>query len=271
MLNPWSLVQKRWKKKIALTLWVRRVVNGAAFIHCLNVDEARLIEPLGLRAKSLVFPNGVFLEEFEPLPARGSFVSAHPALRGRRFILFLGRLNRVKGLDFLAAAWARCAPRLPDVDLVVAGPEAGAGAEFKSQIARAGLEKRVHVVGPLYGQQKFAALVDAACFCLPSKQEGFSVAIVEALACGVPVVMSEACRFPEAAAAGAAEMVPLDEIKLADAICRVLGDPCRARQMSEAARELIRRQYTWPIIAGRLVEAYQAAGATKLAPAQVVN
>ncbi|MEX2140407.1 MAG: glycosyltransferase [Pirellulales bacterium] len=256
MLNPWSLAQKPWKKRLALSLGVRRVLNGARFIHCLNAEEAALIEPLGLTPPSLVFPNGVFLEEIEPLPNSGTFVSAHPRLRGRRFILFLGRLHQVKGLEFLAEAWAQCAGAVPEVDLVVAGPDGGAKTDFEARIASAGLSHRVHLVGPLYGADKYAALVDAACFCLPSKQEGFSVAIVEALACGVPVIMSEACRFPEAAAAGAAQMIPLEATALAEALRGLLTNPNQAEAMGRAGRDLIRHRYTWPAIATRILDAY---------------
>jgi glycosyltransferase involved in cell wall biosynthesis len=258
MLNPWSLAQKRWKKRLALTLEVRRVLNGAQFIHCLNTEESAFIEALNLKPPLLVFPNGVFLEEIEPLPPGGKFFLAHPSLNGRRFVLFLGRLHYVKGLEYLADAWAQCAESIPDVDLVVAGPDGGAKRDFEARICRAGLSHRVHIVGPLYGAEKYAALVDAACFCLPSKQEGFSVAVVEALACGVPVVMSDACRFPEAASAGAAQVVPLEATSLAGALRGVLTNEQQAQAMGRAGRALIRRSYTWPVIADRIVEAYRA-------------
>jgi glycosyltransferase involved in cell wall biosynthesis len=256
MLNPWSLGQKRRKKQLALALAVRRVLNRAAFIHCLNSEEAAFVKSIGVTPRPLVLPNGIFLAEIEPLPARGSFVSTYPAVRGRRYVLFLGRLNHVKGLDFLADAFALFGPGVDDVDLVVAGPDDGAKRDFEARIARAGLMKRVHLVGPIYGREKYAALVDAACFCLPSRQEGFSVAIVEALACGLPVVMSAACRFPEAAAAGAADVVPLDASALALTLQNLLAEPERAQAMGRAGRALIRRDYTWPAIAERVTEAY---------------
>jgi len=259
MLDPWSLKQKRWKKRLALAAVVRRALNGAAFIHTLNADEAKLIAPLSLRAPCVVLPNGVFLEEIEPLPEPGTFVAARPELSGKRLLLFLARLHYKKGLDYLAEAWRIVAPRVPDAELVIAGPDEGARYDFESRIARAGLTNRVRMVGPLYGAEKFAALVDATCFCLPSRQEGFSVAVLEALACGVPVVISEACHFPEAAAAGAAEVVALGDSSLAEALGRVLENPEHAQAMGRAGRELIRRDYTWPAIAARVVDAYRAA------------
>ncbi len=260
MLDPWSLRQKKWKKQLALAFGVRRVLNRAAFIHALNAEEARLIEPLGLQARSEVIPNGVFLEEIEPLPPAGTFTAAHPNLQGERFILFLARLHYKKGLDYLARAWSTVASQAPDVSLVVAGPDEGAQAGFEAEIARSGCADRVHIVGPLYGVEKYAALVDAACFCLPSRQEGFSVAVLEALACGTPVVMSEACHFPEAAEAGAAAIVNLDEDQLADALLNVLSNSETAQAMGRAGWNLIRRDYTWPAIENRVVAAYIAAG-----------
>jgi glycosyltransferase involved in cell wall biosynthesis len=257
MLNPWSFAQKRWKKRLVLRFAARRALNGARFLHCLNAEEAAFVDRLDFRPRSLVIPNGVFFEEIEPLPPPGTFRSSRPELADRRYVLFLARLHYVKGLEYLAEAWAQCAPSVPDVDLVVAGPDGGARRSFEAQVAAAGLSDRVHLVGPLYGADKFAALVDAACFCLPSKQEGFSVAIVEALACGVPVVMSQACRFSEAAAAGAAREVPLDATTLAEALCSVLKSPLQAEAMGRAGRELIKSRYTWPVIAQQVIRAFQ--------------
>jgi glycosyltransferase involved in cell wall biosynthesis len=257
MLDPWSLGQKSWKKKLALSMGVRRLLDRAAFIHTLNADEAELIAPLALRSPCVVVPNGVFLEEIEPLPERGMFVAGRPQLRGKRLLLFLARLHYKKGLDYLADAWAEVAPHVPNADLVVAGPDDGARRDFEQRIARAGLVDRVYLAGALYGAEKYSALVDANCFCLPSRQEGFSVAVLEALACGLPVVMSPPCHFPEAAAAGAAEVVALDKGELAAALRRVFSDDQRAQAMGRAGVELIRRNYTWQAIAAKSLEAYR--------------
>ena len=257
MLDPWSLAQSRLKKRVALVLAYRRMLDGAAFLHALNADEQRLIGPMGLRCPVRVIPNGVFIEEFDHLPSPGSFQAVRPALRGRPFVLFLSRLHTKKGLDYLADAMALLAPRTPDLQLVVAGPDDGARAPFEQQVARLGLGERVHVVGPIYGTDKLAALADAACFCLPSRQEGFSMAITEALACGLPAVISAACHFPEVAEAGAGEVVDLDPAAVADAIERVVGDETRRRAMGEAGRRLVRTRYTWPKIAEQCVAAYQ--------------
>jgi glycosyltransferase involved in cell wall biosynthesis len=178
-------------------------------------------------------------------------------LAGRPYILFLSRLHYKKGLDFLAAAFEKLAPRHPQVQLVVAGPDEGAAEPFRQQIAAAGLTDRVHMTGPIFSADRYTALVDCACFCLPSRQEGFSIAILEAMACARPVVITSACHFPEVATAGAGEVVPLEVHALTQALDRILADPARAASMGQTARELVMKSYTWPAISAQLVEAYQ--------------
>lgn len=260
MLDPWSLAQKRLKKRVALILGYRRMLQDAAFLHVLNVDEARLLAPLKLRCPSHVIPNGVFLEEIDPLPARGLFQAANPQLQSRPFVLFLSRLHYKKGLDYLADAFALTARRHPDVQLVVAGPDGGEAGPFRNRITMLGLADRVHIVGPIYGTKKYEAMVDAAVFCLPSRQEGFSMAITEAMACGTPVVISEACHFPEVADAGAGIIVPLNPARIADAVDRCLSNPELRYSMGLAGRRLVHGKYTWPVIAARMIDAYASAG-----------
>src|SRR5215212_3094807 len=96
MLDPWSLSQKRLKKKLALMVAYRRMLDGAIFLHAGNVDEQRLIAPLGLRPPVEILPNGVFPEEFESLPPPGTFRAARPALGHRPYVLFLSRLHYKK-------------------------------------------------------------------------------------------------------------------------------------------------------------------------------
>jgi glycosyltransferase involved in cell wall biosynthesis len=255
MLDPWSLRQKAWKKRLVLAGGHRRLMDRAAFIHLGNVDEERGVRLAGLTAPAVIIPNGIDPGEFDPPPAPGAFHAARPELAGRPYVLFLGRLHFKKGLDHLSAAFAIIAAKYPDVQLVVAGPDDGAAKPFRSAVAAAGLADRVHLTGPIFSTARYAALAGAAVFCLPSRQEGFSIAILEAMACGTPVVVSDACHFPEVATAGAGEVVPLDPAAVAAGLDRVLSNPDRAA-MGRAGRAMVLERYTWPIVAGQLVAAY---------------
>jgi glycosyltransferase involved in cell wall biosynthesis len=254
MLDPWSLSQKRWKKKFALLAGYQAMLNRSAFLQLLNRDEKELIAPLGLSCASEIIANGIAAEEFAQLPPADTFRAAHPEIGSAPYILFLSRLHYKKGLDILAAAFAQLSRSNSEIHLVVAGKDEGAEPGFRSDIQAAGLTERVHLVGPIFGKEKLAALVDAACFCLPSRQEGFSVAILEAMACGLPVVITKPCHFPEVAEENAGEVVELDAGQIAAALQRVLSNPTT---MGATGRQMIFEKFTWEKVVIALIKAYQ--------------
>jgi glycosyltransferase involved in cell wall biosynthesis len=260
LLHEWSMSQHSFRKASMWRLGSRRLVSGAAFVHCLNQDEVEQVGRLRLGAPLEVIPNGVFEEEVTPIPKPGAFRRRLMRLEGRQYVLFLSRLHYKKGLDYLADAFARVVAAGWLGDLVVAGPDGGAKAAFIQQVASLRLTDRVHVLDPIYGQAKIEAFADAACFCLPSRQEGFSMAIVEAMACGCPVVISESCYFPEVAQAGAGRVVPLHADAIASALLEVLGHGEQAVAMGRAGRELVLSRYTWPAIARRSIDLYMQHG-----------
>ena len=133
----------------------------------------------------------------------------------------------------------------------------GARKEFEAQIGRLGIADRVRLVGPLYGPEKWAAYRDAACFCLSSRQEGFSIAILEALACACPVVITEGCHFPEVGAAKAGIIAKLDATAIAEGLAKALDDPVVAARMGQAGREMVEANYTWDKIAARFEDLYR--------------
>jgi len=260
MLDPWCMTRSlstRVKKQAALVLGYRSLLDHAAFLHTLNADEELGMKPLGLKAPCEVIPNGVFLEEIGTLPERGAFHAQHPELEGERFVLFLSRVHFKKGLDYLIDAFAQVLAVHPRLRLVIAGPDDGALQPALTQAKDRGIDTRVHAVGPIYGSAKYAAFVDADAFCLPSRQEGFSVAITEAMACRCPVVVSRECHFPEVATADAGRVVALSAQNTAAGLLEVLADDDARLAMGQRGRELIVSKYTWPAIAQRTQEAYR--------------
>ncbi len=257
LLDHWTLAQSSLKKRLALALRARAFLNHAAFLHVGNAHEREAIAKLGLTAPREIIPNGVFLEEFENPPPRGAFAAGRPGLRGRPYILFLSRIHYKKGLDYLADAFAIVARERPDVQLVVAGSDGGYQGEFERMIDAHGLRERTHLVGALYGVDKLAAFNDAACFCLPSRQEGFSIAITESLACGTPAVVSEDCHYPEVGEVGAGAVTRLDAQAVAQGLLRVLAGDRDA--MGQAGRRLVRERFNWPAVARTTFDAYARA------------
>jgi glycosyltransferase involved in cell wall biosynthesis len=95
------------------------------------------------------------------------------------------------------------------------------------------------------------------CFCLASHHEAFSMAITEALACRLPVVVSRECFFPEVAEVGAGEVVELDADQIAAALVRIARDSELRQRMGEAGRTLVEERFTWPRIAEQTIELYE--------------
>lgn len=256
MLNPWSLKQKRFKKELMLKLIVNSILAKSAFVHALNSTEAKSVSDVCKGCEVKIFPNGFFKKGFETMPIHGNFSRDYTALKNRPYILFLGRLHLVKGLDYVAEAFGLFAKQEKNIDLVVAGPDEGAKREFLNSINALGIRERVHLIGPIYGDRKYSAIRDAVCFLQPSRQEGFSMAITEALACGTPVVISENCHFPEVGKAGAGEVVPLNAKNICEALLRVCLDSEKREKMGFAARDLVMKNYTWENIAKDMIKAY---------------
>ncbi len=256
MLDPWSMAQKRWKKMIGLWLGRKRLLEGAGFLHVLNRDEAELLEPIAIRVPRVVLPNGMFSTEVGRRAERGRFYARYPVLDSKPYILFLNRLHYKKGLDYLAKIFSVVAEKNPDVRLVVVGPDYGAQNDFEQAVRKFDLVERVLIPGPMYGDAKLEALTDAACFCLPSRQEGFSMAIIEALSVGCPVVISENCHFPEVRQSRSGFVLPLEIERFAAAVLRILDDSRLRTDMGKAGEALIAGSFTWERIAERTELAY---------------
>jgi len=279
ILTRWALSEKRLKKSIAMALLYRRAITKVSVVHALSTFEREEMAAFGFNGPVVVVPNGVFLEEIDPLPAPGSFYSAHPELNNEPFILFLSRLHPIKGLDILVDAFARVLSNLqhptptpssspsaksqvPSASLprlVIIGPDFGMEAPIREQAARLNIADRVHLTGPIFGRAKYDAMVDCACFCLPSGHEAFSVAIAEAMACRAAVVISPECHLPEAQQAGAGLVVDRDATKLAAALEQVLTNEPARRTMGERGRKLVEDHFTWTKVAESLVAAYRTA------------
>jgi glycosyltransferase involved in cell wall biosynthesis len=211
-----------------------------------------------------VVPNGVDMHEFDdPLDATGgsSFRSLRAPFRQRFGIaedapvcLFMGRLQARKGVDVLARAFRQA--DVPGARLVIAGPDEGMMAHLQPMI-----DPRITLAGFLSGTDRLAALAAADVFCLPARGEGLSMASLEALAAGLPVILSPGCNLPEAAEAGAGMIVEPQIVPLAAALGELLSDPVRRARMGAAARRLAQERFTWGKVAAGQESVYQAISA----------
>jgi glycosyltransferase involved in cell wall biosynthesis len=268
-LAPWALGQKRLKKRLARVLVWNRLFAAAAGFHALNKFEAEEIRNIGRQPNPPIFvvPNGVSLAEFARPDSINPLAMPDEALEwrleGKPFVLFLARLHLMKGPDVLLEAFALVARELGELKLVFAGPDFGMLETLTRRTTELGLSGRVNYLGLVSGAAKLWLLKNAVCLCQPSRSEGFSLSILEAMASGRPVVISDRCKFPEVMEFAAGIVVPMTANDIATGLKIYASDPVRRMADGRAARELIERCYTWNIVAEQADQMYAQTVARK--------
>jgi glycosyltransferase involved in cell wall biosynthesis len=261
-LDPWSLKQKSLRKRVFWHLGVKRMLDAAAAIHYTAAPEQELVEnALGLK-RGVVVPLGV---ETSAPPAAGETEiegTLGSSLRQHPYILMLSRLHRKKGLELLLPAFLSLSRQseFAEWKLVIAGEgDAEYVKSLRRLIKRENGNGNVIFVGWLEGAEKEAALRQASLLALTSYQENFGLCIVEALACGVPVIVSPHVNLaPEIEAAGAGWVTPLERGTLERSLAETLRDDAGRAQRGAAGRELVRRRFSWSAVAGQLSAVYDA-------------
>jgi glycosyltransferase involved in cell wall biosynthesis len=200
-----------------------------------------------------IVPNGVSLEDFAHPPAAPPGILQRAPLSGpeggQPFVLFLARLHAMKGPDLLLEAFAITARAHPHLQLVFAGPDFGMLVSLTARVAQLQLADRVHFTGMVSGDERLWLLSQALCLAQPSRDEGFSLSILEGLASGRPVVISDRCKFPEVAASEAGLVVPAAAPEIAAALRHYVEDPAQRARAGRNARHLIESRYTWASVA----------------------
>jgi glycosyltransferase involved in cell wall biosynthesis len=257
MLDHWALARSRLKKQIYGYLFERRNLRRAAAVHFLNSEECAEASNYGVQLQTFVLPNGVFTEHFADLPDKNTLRKTYPELEDKVVVLFLGRLHPKKGFDLLIPAFAHATASCPQLHLLVAGPDQGGyRTELEAQIRKFGLLSHVTFLGMVGGKHKLEAFAVADFFVLPSHQEGDSVAVKEAMACGLPVLITPACHFPEVQQASAGIVVPPNEQAWQRALCLLYHDRNFRIQMGHRACRFVQERYTWDKVVRQLLDFY---------------
>jgi glycosyltransferase involved in cell wall biosynthesis len=258
MAEPWALRHKRWKKSLYLALVESRNLRRASCLHALSRPEIGHLRNLAPWTPICFVPNGVDLRLFDALPPRDALEQEHPELRGKFVLLFFGRVHVKKGLDMLAEALGALCPAFPALHLLVAGKDDGAWTPFRQRLSGLGMEDRVTYLGHVGGEQARRAWAAADAFVLPSYSEGFSMAILEALACSLPCVITKACHFPELGEADGGIVVEAETDAVTAGLRSLLEQsPGERRALGRKGRRLVETRYTWDRQADSLASVYR--------------
>jgi glycosyltransferase involved in cell wall biosynthesis len=250
-LAPWALGYRQWKKAPYFRLIERRNLSGASAIHATTPLEEMAIRAQGLSARVAVIP--LAIEIGEPVERSGDGSEKESI-----DVLYLSRLHPIKGLDLFIDALQRLESTERFRVTLAGDGEARYVRWLKDEVERRGLTRRVHFAGFVSGEEKARLLERADIFVLPSYSENFGVAVAEAMAASIPVVVTERVGLAGAVErAGAGLVVPTEASALAAALRELLEDGAKGRRMGEAGRAYVERELTWPRVARQLLELYE--------------
>lgn len=237
-----------WIKRIFNAVVGNRIVVNATACIAVTPSEIASFDSYGVNPANIrVIPNGVSKTEF--LSKNDSGFREKYGLDSRRpFILFVGRLNLIKGPDILLKAFGAISSQISGFDLVFVGPDGGMLGELRRLVMENELESRVHFLGYLGGADKSCAYHAAALLAIPSRQEAMSIVALEAGVCGTPVLLTDQCGFNQLAENGGGWVVPANIEGLRRGLFEVLSFPERLEAASVVIKKYVESNYSWSVV-----------------------
>ena len=237
-----------------------RLLRDASKVIALSQGEAEQYRSMGVQEDKIeAIPNGINLLEYSKLPPKGSFKKKFSIDNNEKIILFLGRIHRIKGVDILVKAFASIERKLENVKLVIVGPDDGHLHEVRTLAERLRIGDKVAFVGPLFGVNKLEVYVDADFLVVPSLYEIFGIVILEAYACGKPVIASSVMGPKELVLDGETGILvnPREINELTDAIELLLYDESRTKNMGMKAKQFVAENFDIEKVVNKIEKLYK--------------
>ncbi len=252
--DPNRLQFRQLKKAMYMKFVERPILDYATGLVALTAAEKDSYRRVGATAPCTVIPNGIRVGNYRASPMAQPLGIAPD----KQVILFLGRLHDIKGAELLLSAFLQAFPNDASKVLVMAGPDE-CGLERKLKQASNSLHSfgRVLFPGMMMGEEKLDLLARADVFCLPSEAEGFSMAVLEALASSTPVVISPGCHFQEVADSGAGIVCDRSVDAFAFALKNIFANSSELKAMGARGYKLVVEKYKWETIASSTIELYR--------------
>jgi glycosyltransferase involved in cell wall biosynthesis len=239
-----------------------RLLRDASRVIALTPTEAEQYMSMGVpKEKITIIPNGIDLSEYAELPPKGSFKKKFNIPEDRKLILYLGRIHKTKGIDFLVKAYAHLIKEtnFRDAVLVIAGPDDGYLSEVKSLAHDLGVSNSVLFTGLLSEEDKIKAYVDSDIVVNVEPFNVYGLVPLEAAACSTPVIVSKTNGISEVVSNGkfGFSIRYGDVISLASTLYRVLSDDKLAKKLGINGRNYILNNFGWDKIIGKYVQLYE--------------
>lgn len=239
--------RSHWLKRFYDFVIGRHIIRCASGWVAITEAEKKDFTNYGITPDSVVvIPNGIDPKLYEiSEKSQISFLSKFGLSPQDSYLLFLGRLNSIKGPDLLLEAFIEIADKFPELHLVFAGPDSGLQSGLESIASQSTAMRRIHFTGYLGGADKVQALRQALCLVIPSRNEAMSIVVLEAGICGTPVIFTDKCGLDDFAHKGAGIMVEVSAKSISDGLIQVLSGLTNLHQSGEFLRVIVREKFLW--------------------------
>jgi glycosyltransferase involved in cell wall biosynthesis len=248
--------RSRWIKQLFNFMVGNSILREAAGHIAVTPDEIPAYERYGIKAQRVtVIPNGINEIDFN-VDGVNKF-RERISFGGAPFVLFMGRLNPIKGPDLLLEAFCSIAHKYSELHLVFAGPDGGLLDSLKRMTCEKGLMDRVHFIGYVSGHDKTHAYRAAEFLAIPSRLEAMSIVVLEAGIVGTPVLLTDRCGFDEVATVGGGQVVAATAKDLATGLESMLENPAVLKTMGVRLQLHVRQNFIWEVIVEQLLDFYK--------------
>lgn len=259
----WDWAKHYWRKRVFFELFLRRAWRGAAAVRSVSIGESR---------SSVEAANGgaTIVPYFIAAPPTATVGSDGLSRElgipiGADVVLFLGRITEQKGVLQILEAFDRQWRRRPQSFLLLAGPrDADYAAAVMDSLDRLACKPNVRVLDPVYGAEKEQLFSLASVFITISRNEGLPIAILEAMAHGLPVVITEEANIPEVAELDAGVLVDSEPASIAATLEHLLSSPAELKRMGARARQLVLERFTPGVVMPKLLSLYCKVSASRV-------
>lgn len=258
-LDPTPLRMKGFKKRLYLNVIERHLVNNAAAIHAVSENEARNLSELEFKSPIITIPNGIStIADDNDWKNKEDIRIKLNLPTDEKIILNVGRIHPMKNLEFLGRVFKKLQFNSEDkLKLIIAGPDHHAYAkQLKQYFKQLGIAQDTVFMGEVIGQQKENLYLACDMFALPSHSENFGFVVIEALAAGLPVVVSDKTPWSAVNEARVGYCLPLEEEIFVEKMQALLKNEDCLRESGKRALQFS-RQYAWENINQRMIECYQ--------------
>lgn len=247
-LSPAALRRSAWRKRVMWWLCQGKAVRASHCFHATSEQEMMDIRNAGLRGPIALIPNGI---DIAPLADDSG------ATTGNRRVLYLSRIHPIKGIETLLKAWSKIEIQIPDWELQIVGPGEPSYVRSLQSLAESLNLRRVVFEGPRYGKTKREAYHSAELFVLPSHSENFGMAVAEALAHGVPAIVTQGAPWSGLNTHDCGWWIPHDDAVLAECMLAAANlSRAELRTKGRHGRDWMLQEFSWAKVGKQMHESY---------------